>query len=95
MPNHIHPRLCALFLALLAPVALSIQAQTIIASDADNPARVIVKFKADSSLTLQTRALSAGAREASRAQALGARTPPATAKFGGAGRQRVAMRVAH
>src|SRR5438045_4397236 len=73
MRHHIHPRLCALFLALLAAVALPSQAQTINTSGANDAARVIVKFKADSSLTLQTRALSAGAREANRAQALGAR----------------------
>ena len=50
MRHHIHPHLCALFLALLAAVALPIQAQTIIASGPSDAARVIVKFKADSPL---------------------------------------------
>ncbi len=65
-------KLIALCAALLAIIAPHVQAQTIIPSGAEGPARVIVKFKADSSL-VRTQILSAATVQVSRAQALGAR----------------------
>jgi hypothetical protein len=52
--------LVALCAALLATSAPQIQAETILATGADDPARVIVKLKADSPL-LRVQALSAAA----------------------------------
>ncbi|HEV2039218.1 MAG TPA: S8 family peptidase, partial [Casimicrobiaceae bacterium] len=61
--------LCA---ALLASIPMQIRAQTIGTVLTDDPARVIVKLKADSSL-LREQVLSATAYEIGRAQALGQR----------------------
>ena len=61
--------LCA---ALLASIPMQIRAQTIGTVLTDDPARVIVKLKADSSL-LREQVLSATAHEIGRAQALGQR----------------------
>ncbi len=61
--------LCA---ALLASIPMQIRAQTIGTVLTDDPARVIVKLKADSSL-LREQVLSATARDITRAQALGQR----------------------
>ena len=61
--------LCA---ALLASIPMQIRAQTIGTVLTDDPARVIVKLKADSSL-LREQVLSATAQEIGRAQALGQR----------------------
>src|ERR1700694_207554 len=61
--------LCA---ALLASIPMQIRAQTIGTVLTDDPARVIVKLKADSSL-LREQVLSATVHEIGRAQALGQR----------------------
>ena len=64
--------LVAVCAALLASIPMQIQAQTVGAVLTDDPARVIVKLKADSSL-LREQVLSATAHEIGRAQALGQR----------------------
>jgi serine protease len=58
--------------ALLASIPMQIRAQTIGTVLTDEPARVIVKLKGDSSL-LREQVLSAAAHEIGRAQALGQR----------------------
>jgi serine protease len=70
--RRVHLSVVALCASLLAPIAEQIQAQTVGAVATNDNARVIVKFRADSTL-LREQALTATARETGRAQALGRR----------------------
>src|SRR5438445_7649639 len=64
--------LVSLCVALLAPMSVQAQTQTVDAAPASDSARVIVKFKATSPL-LREAAVSAAVQETSRARSLGER----------------------